>query len=93
MQIAKLIFKTLHNNLSPPCFKNMFVTTSMIHSHGTRAEQRQDLFLKQAKSNIRKFATSVRGPEIWNSIPINIRQSHCMSFFISQLKSYLLSNM
>ena len=89
IQIANFVYQSLHD-LTPPCFKNMFTMSSLIHSHGTRAEQRHDLFYKQARTNCRKFATSVIGPEIWNNIPTSIRQLDSLTKFTSKLKQHYL---
>ena len=88
-QIAKFIYQAI-NKLAPDCFQNMFSTTSMIHSHNTRSEQRHDLFHKHAKSNCRKFATSLKGPEIWNNIPVTIRQLNTVSKFTKSVKRHYM---
>ena len=52
------------HNLGPSTFNNMFSLVSYIHSYNTRADQGQHLFLKHAKTNLKKFSESVRGPTI-----------------------------
>ena len=90
IQIAKFIFQTIHK-INPPTFNNMFSFVSNVHSHNTRADNRHDLFMQHAKTNTKKFSTSVRGPSIWNSIPISIRQLSTLTKFITSLKRYYLS--
>jgi len=90
-QIASFTYKTL-NNLSPLCFKAFFTQISNVHSHNTRAESRNDLFTKPAKTNSRKFAISVRAPVIWNDIPITIRNSSSVSQFSINLKKFYVNS-
>jgi len=90
-QIGSFTYKTL-NNLSPSCFKAFFTQISNIHSHNTRAESRNDLFTKPAKTNSRKFAISVRAPVIWNDIPITIRNSSSLSQFSINLKKFYVDS-
>ena len=71
-QTAKFIYQVI-KKLSPTPFFKMFSFVSSIHSHNTRAEDTQKLFLKHAKSNVRKFSISVRGPQIWNELPDSIK--------------------
>ena len=91
IQTAKFIFQTIHK-LSPPCFTDIFSLVSNVHSHNTRAERRHDLFHKHAKTNSRKITVSVRGPILWNSIPVNIRAIMSVFVFLTFLKRHFLSS-
>jgi len=88
-QIAKFIYQVL-NKLSPSSFYPMFSLVSSIHSYNTRAEETQKLFLKHTKTNIRKFAISVRGPQVWNELPEHIKTPSTIDLFHIKLKKYLI---
>jgi len=88
-QTVKFIYFVI-NKQSPSCFWSLFSLTSMIHSHSTRSEEKNLLFLRQAKTNIRKFSISVQGPIIWNSIPAAIREINSEVLINKSLKKYLL---
>ena len=70
----------------------MFSFVSSIHSHNTRAEDTQKLFLKHAKSNVRKFSISVRGPQIWNELPDSIKTLSSVDQFHINLKKYFMES-
>ena len=74
---------------TPSCFWSMFSPVSAIHSHSTRSEEKNNLFLHQAKTNFRKFSITVRGPLIWNSIPNMVRDITSELLFKKNLKKYL----
>ena len=88
-QIAKFIYQVL-NKLSPSSFYPMFSLVSSIHSYNTRAEETQKLVLKHAKTNIRKFAISIHGPQVWNELPEHIKTLSTIDLFHIKLKKYLI---
>ena len=89
-QIASLVYTAL-NNLSPPYLQNLFNPVANIHSYNTRAETRNNLFTRPAKTTQRKFATSVRATTVWNSIPDSIRNSDTLHLFSKNLKLFYLN--
>jgi len=89
-QIIKFIFQVL-NNLSPPCFADLFTRTSSVHTHKTRSEDKNNLFLRQAKTNFRKFGLSVRGPQIWNELPITLKSISSPNVFYKNLKKHFMT--
>lgn len=89
LQIAKFIYQALSKQ-SPSCFWTMFDPVVSVHSYNTRSDNNNNLFLKHAKTNIRKFSISVRGPTIWNAIPLPLREGNSISLFIKHLKLHIL---
>ena len=89
-QIAKFVYQAL-NKISPSCFHQMFSFTSSAHSHNTRSDAAHNLFIQQAKYNLRKFSISVRGPEIWNELPITCRLVSSIDTFYSKIKQYFIT--
>jgi len=87
LQTAKFIYQVI-NKLSPPSFFSLFSLISSVHSYKTRNEESKKLFLKHAKSNVRKFSISVRGPQIWNELPEPIRIIPSVDSFHVALKKY-----
>ena len=59
------------------------------HDHDTR--NRSDLLPNQARLTVCKHSLSVTGPNIWNSIPIEIRDAPSRPSFKARYKKYLLS--
>ena len=59
------------------------------HSYDTR--NRNDLLPDRARLTITQNSISVAGPNIWNSIPENIKTSLTRGSFKSQYKNCLLS--
>jgi len=49
----------------------------------------QGLIVKFARMNYRKFALSIRGPKIWNDIPISIRQVDNICQFKRNWRRYM----
>ena len=89
-QTAIFVYKTL-NKLSPPCFHSLFKSVPFVHSHSTRFHENNNLFITQARSNYKKFAISVRGPLLWNSLPPEIKNSDSLSIFKTKIKLHFFT--
>lgn len=75
--------------MAPSYFNNIFTRAAgEIHSHTTRFGTNQNLYCKQANNNISKFSTSVSGPKIWNSIPLNIKLETSYLLFTKKFQKY-----
>ena len=60
------------------------------HDYNTR--NRNSLVPRAARLTVTQNSLSVAGPNIWNSIPFEIRESPTRNIFKNRMKNYLLSN-
>ena len=72
----------------PALFSNYFLVNAVIHDHNTR--YRQNYRSEVCRINVRYFSVRVKGPQLWNSINTNIRESHSLIAFKSTYKNYLI---
>ena len=87
-QICQLIFNQLKNNIT--ILPNL-ASLSDIHSHNTRSANKQILYIPFYNSNLGKSSLSYNGTSVWNSIPIEIRNSSTLKFK-RLLKKHFLEN-
>ena len=90
LELAKFCFK-FYNNLLPEPFNNLFTNTSSIHSYPTRSSIGTFHRSKQRK---KAGFTTLRnlGAQLWNQIPISIRNKNSINTFKFNYKQYLLDN-
>ena len=88
LQTAIFMFK-FSKNILPPAFQNLFTYNTDIHSYPTRHSS--DLHLSNPKILIAHRSTRHYGPDIWNSLPDNIKHSASLYSFKALLKKYLIS--
>ena len=72
-----------HNQLLPPMFLNLFLTSSQVHDYGTRTASRYRLH--SCRTYLKQFTILYQGPKIWNSLPISVTSSP--SFLIFKKKN------
>ena len=80
------MYKTV-SNISP-CYLSMSLDLSEPKRKGLRSQHNLNIprpFLKKAGDQ----SFSVAGPRVWNSLPIQIRNSKSADLFKKQLKTYL----
>jgi len=70
-------------------FLKYFKITAILHDHDTRAAVNYSQLC--ARTNIRKQAIMVRGPLLWNVIPVSLKKITTFSTFIFGLKDFLLN--
>ena len=80
-QIAKFMFY-YQNQLLPPMFLNLLLTSSQVHNYGTRTANHYRSH--SCRTNLKQFTVLYQGPKIWNSLPISITSSS--SFFTFKTK-------
>ena len=85
--VATFMYECVNGN-APHMFKEYFTVNRNVHSHNTR--QLNHLHIVKWHLNIRKFSFRVHGAQLWNSIPLNIRESKSLNIFKSKMKRYLL---
>ena len=90
LQTACFVFQwTL--KLTPTCFNNTFKYVTSIHSFNTRQSSNKNLSL----STVTTTQYGLRslhfiGSKIWNSLPLNIRNTSSLSSFKNLLSNHLL---
>ncbi|HMK58436.1 MAG TPA: reverse transcriptase family protein [Nitrososphaeraceae archaeon] len=83
MQILLFMFKLKHNLLPMSCLRQFtFVSNDCWYNF----RNQNDFALINFKSEIRKRCVSVKGPEMWNSLPVHLRDSVSVPVFKSRLK-------
>ena len=71
---------------------NNWEAESYAVSHDYNTRNRNSLVPSAARLTATERSISVIGPNIWNSIPSDIRESPTISIFKNRFKAYLLSN-
>ena len=85
-QITSFVFECMHN-LAPSYFHG-FTSTERIHNIGTRQSIRGELFALRCNTTqygLRSIHYS--GVRLWNSLPLEIRNSSSLSSFKNKLKN------
>jgi exonuclease III len=88
LQIGDFIYRYEHN-LLPASFMGYFTLGSQIHTHNTR--RATSYRPSRARTNTRKFSMKSSGPQLWNTIPLEIRLSGNRSRFKKRLRTYLVN--
>ena len=86
--ISIFMFKVINQILPEWLFR--FPKVGDIQSRLTR--QVNDLVVYRTSTDIGARAISIKGPKIWNSIPLNIRTSSTISVFKEKLKKHILND-
>ena len=87
LNCAKFIYNC-YNSKTYANFKNRLILTSQIHHYNTR--NRSNLRTPYARLQICLNSFLIKGINIWNELPDNIRQANTMSYFKSKVKKLLL---
>ena len=85
-----LMFKSL-NNLAPLPLQNLFSHVCTKHSYNTRNASDDALSLPKCHLECYKQSLEYAGADLWNKIPISIRNSFTLSSFKRHFKSYILN--
>lgn len=83
LELGKYMYQYINNNLPQPLL-NMFEWTKDIHSYQTR----QQTYLRPFKHrlNVTKQSLLCKGPEVWNTLPEDIKQKYNLSSYVYTLK-------
>jgi len=90
IECVKIVLKN-RQNLLPPYFSQQLLTNNDLHSHNTR--QRNNIHYLPIRSKLENQLINTKLSEIWNKIPVNIKESLCKNSTLSvnPLKQYILS--
>ena len=90
LETAKHVYKFQCNSL-PTVFNDQYTSISNVHNYRTRASVRNDLAIVRTHKNIGKQSMKIKGAEVWNDIPTQIRSLNSVKHFAKEYKSYLIS--
>ena len=74
------------NNLAPKYISDLFSSVAEYHSVSTRSSINNNLYLPKPNLTIFKSSLSYSGANLWNSLPVYIRDSPTYNTFESRLK-------
>ena len=83
-----IVFKSL-NNLNSSYFSEKFEYISKTQPYLTRQAQDNKLHITKYRTNLYSKSLSIRGAQIWNSVPNNVRQCNTLTEFKSTAKMYM----
>ena len=64
---------------------------SLSRQHAYSTRNRRDLLPSFNRTNVSQRSLFYTGPNLWNSIPENIKDSNSLAIFKVKLKKYLIS--
>ena len=88
LQVGIFMFSVNTKTISKT-FQDMFCKNSEIHYYPTR--QASDYRIQFCRTNIKKFSISTHGPQIWNSLPNELKSKSTIHSFKRHPRLYLLS--
>ena len=63
----------------PITFKDLFLSNNYFHNHKTRSSFK--IHKEQARTNYKRYSIRFKGCEIWNNLPIFIKNSESFNIF------------
>ena len=89
-KLSTLVYKALHGE-GPAYLKELCIPVGdNFHLSSHRSADRGDLLVPRTyTATYGKCACSTAGPSIWNTFPVEIRQSKTLTVFKRRLKTYL----
>ena len=90
MQTALFMFR-FNTNLLPMPLSSIFQPNSAVHSYSTR--QASDVHLENPRTALAHKSIRHRGPDVWNSLPQDVRCKEKLLSFKGAIKRIIFSNM
>ena len=87
--VCVMVFKSL-NGQAPEYLSNLLTKCSETNVRSLRSSKQETLKVPFARTTYYEKSFSVTGPELWNSLPIQIRQSSNLIKFKQSVKSFYL---
>ena len=88
LQIALFMFR-YNTDLLPMSFNNMFRTNQNVHSYSTR--RATDIHLHNPLTALAHKSIRHSGPDVWNSLPVEIRNRYSFYSFKHSIKQMLIT--
>ena len=82
------MYNYCHDHL-PNLFDGFFQRINEVHDRNTR--QSNELYVKFARTDFRKFSLKIHGARIWNDIPMYIKHATSVNVFKQMLKKHLIN--
>ena len=86
--ISVIMFK-VSKGTAPPTILSMFSNNCTVHNYNTR--QRENVHMNFARTNMRLHTFSIKGAQVWNKLPINVKYLPSVFCFKRNVKNLLLS--
>ena len=84
-----LMYKSL-NNIAPDYLTERFMKVSETHNRQLRSADNDLLKVPYSRTKYYDNSFTVSGAKLWNSLPLNIRQSPSIDSFKCRIKAHLL---
>ena len=85
--VGIFMYNYCHDHL-PNLFDGFFQGINEVHDRNTR--QSNELHVKFARTDVRKFSLRIHGARIWNDIPMYIKHATSVNVFKQMLKKHLI---
>ena len=85
--IGTFMYEYIDGNVTD-IFNNYFQRNRDIH--GLNIRNADDLHVPYSRLDVRKFSIKIAGPNLWNSIPLYIKNSTSTNLFKRNMRAYLL---
>ena len=87
-KVATIMFKCI-NNITSAYLLEM-VTSQPPHTRGLRSSNKGTLYTTRSRTEfVHSSSFKSMGPQIWNNLPTNIKNSHNIDTFKTRLKTHL----
>ena len=86
LEVGKFMFK-FYNDLLPENFKEYFKFVSGIHHYNTRMSSNMCMYPIKLNTKFSKNSLKCKGVEVWNDIPLHIKNLNSIKSFCNELKS------
>ena len=89
LQVTSFVYEFL-NSLAPILVREYFTSIQSIHSIGTRQSKKGDLYALRCNTTQYELRSiHYSGVRIWNSLPVEIRNSQSPPNFKKKMKAYI----
>ena len=87
LEVGKFMYK-FDNDLLPDNFNEYFQYVRNVHTYSTRMSTNKCMYIKISNTKFSKKMLKVKGTEIWNSIPLELKELNSVKLFSQKLKSF-----
>ena len=84
-------FKCL-KGYGPQYFSDFFTVQSDVHDYHTRSTTRKDFYVPRWSTKYGQRSFQYRAAKVWNTLPVEIKQTTVLYTFKSDLKDYVKKN-
>ena len=84
--VGTFMYECLYGNI-PDIFRSYFQRNADVHDHNLR--NANDLHVPYGRLDIRKFSIKIAGANLWNSLPLFVKNSQSVHIFKKNMRHYL----